>query len=64
MINTRLQRKRDTWERKVVTAFLQKESMKRNFNVYESGANDILKAYEEWLKQNKVEPILDINRYK
>ena len=59
-----LQKKRDKWEKKIRIAYAHVESMKNNFNIYENEKTRILERYEKWLKENNVDPILDINSYK
>lgn len=56
-----LQKKRDSWERKVRIAKAQAVSMRNNFNIYENHSSSILKAYKKWLKDHNIEPLMDLN---
>ena len=59
-----LQKRRDSWEKRVKIAYAHVESMRNNFNIYKNESTRILKRYEEWLEKNNVEPLLDLKQYK
>jgi hypothetical protein len=63
-ITVRLQKKRDAWERKVKLAFDHVESVKRTHNIYKVESTRVLERYQQWLQENKVEPILDLSQFK
>lgn len=63
-INLKLQRKRDNWEIQIKAAYMQLESNKRNFNLYQEEKTRIVARYEAWLERNGVQPILNLDYYK
>lgn len=60
----KLQKKRDSWEKKVRIAYAQAESMKNNFNIYRGECTNVLGRYKKWLKENNIDPLLDLTQYK
>lgn len=58
------QKKRDAWERKIRIAHAHVQSMKNNFNIYKNERNLHVEGYQRWLKDNGIQPIIDINLYK
>jgi hypothetical protein len=63
-LTIRDQKKRDAWERKVKVAYAHVQSQKNMHRIYQNDVNNTVKRYEEWLKRNNFEPLIDLNQYK
>ena len=62
-LTIRLQKRRDAWERKVKIAYSHVESQKRLMKMYREESTGVLERYKKWLKDNNVEPIMDLGQY-
>lgn len=64
MTSVQLQKKRDSWERRVRIAYAQLKSMKNNFHIYQEESTRVLERYKKWLEDHNVEPLMDFNEIK
>lgn len=60
----KLQRKRDSWEKKIKIAYAHVASLKNNFNIYKNESTRIKERYKEWLKKNDMDPLINFDDYK
>jgi hypothetical protein len=56
-------RKREGWESRIKIAYMQIESCKRNFNLYQVEGTKIVERYKKWLKENNIDPSIDLSKY-